>query len=499
MKRNQILSILFLFQISFLFAQKPNIVIIYADDIGYGDFHCYYPQNKLQTPNVDKLAKEGLVFTRAYTTAATCTPSRYSLLTGEYPWRKTGIKVLPGDATALIKSGSPTIASVFKNVGYETAVIGKWHLGLGDSLGPDWNATIKESPNDIGFKYSYIMAATGDRVPTVYVENGKVVNLDLKDPIAIDYKNKIGNEPIGREHPELLKVKHSHGHDFTIVNGVGRIGYMSGGNAARWVDEDMADTFTNKAVGFIETNKDKPFFLYFATHDVHVPRVPNARFAGKSGLGARGDALLEFDWAVGEILKTLELNGLNKNTLVILSSDNGPVLDDGYQDQAVELLGAHQPAGDLRGGKYSIFEAGTRVPFIVRYPGKVKPGVSNALISQVDLIASLSTLIGQSTPKEAVDSQNQLNALLGKDRIGRKDLVINTQSGGAYAIVEERWKYITPTDGQAKSRTNVELGNSPSPQLYDLKADTRERNNLAEKETEEVKRLEKHLEEIRNK
>ncbi|MCR6643049.1 MAG: sulfatase-like hydrolase/transferase [Sporocytophaga sp.] len=445
------------------------------------------------------LQKKVFFFTRAYTTAATCTPSRYSLLTGEYPWRKTGIKVLAGDATALIKSGRPTIASVFRNAGYETAVVGKWHLGLGDSLAPDWNSTIKESPNDIGFKYSFIMAATGDRVPTVYVENSKVVNLDPVDPITVNYKNKIGNDPIGREHPELLKVKHSHGHDFTIVNGVGRIGYMSGGNKARWVDEDMADTFTNKAVGFIETNKDKPFFLYFATHDVHVPRVPHPRFAGKSGLGARGDALLEFDWAVGEILQALEKNGLTKNTLVILSSDNGPVLDDGYQDQAVELLGDHHPAGALRGGKYSIFEAGTRVPFIVRYPAKVKPGVSNALISQVDLIASLSTLIGQSPPKEAVDSQNQLNTLLGKDKTGRNELVTNTQSGGAFAIVEERWKYISPSDGQAKSRTTVELGNSPAPQLYDLKLDAGEKNNLAEKETEVVNRLERRLEEIRNK
>ncbi|HSD05764.1 arylsulfatase [Flavobacterium sp.] len=497
MTKNLILSTLILLQTTYLFAQKPNVVIIYADDIGYGDFHCYYPNNKLQTPNVDKLAKDGLLFTRAYTTAATCTPSRYSLLTGEYSWRQKGIKILPGNAPALIKSGRPTIASVFKNAGYETAVVGKWHLGLGDSQGPDWNTTIKETPNDVGFKYSFILPATGDRVPTVYIENSKVVNLDPKDPIIVDYNNKVGNEPIGREHPELLKVKHSHGHDYTIINGVGRIGYMSGGKAARWVDEDMADIFTNKAVGYIEKNKDKPFFLYFATHDIHVPRLPNQRFVGKSGLGARGDALLEFDWSVGEILKTLEKNGLSKNTLVILSSDNGPVVDDGYQDQSVELLGDHHPAGNLRGRKGGIFEAGSRVPFILRYSEKVKPGVSNALISQVDLIASLSALIGQNTPKEAVDSQNQLNALLGKDKVGRKELVTN--SVGSYAIVEERFKYIAPTEGQVNTNTNAERGNSNSPQLYDLTLDVGEKNNLAEKEPETVKRLEKRLAEIRNK
>lgn len=480
--------------------RKPNVVIIYADDIGYGDFSCYSPENRVKTPHVDKLAQKGRRFDRAYSTAATCTPSRYSLLTGEYPWRKNGINVLAGDASAIIRSGRSTLASVFQQAGYRTGVIGKWHLGLGGDQGPDWNGVIRESPNDVGFDYSFIMAATGDRVPTVYVENSRVVNLDPQDPIQVNYRTKVGNEPTGRENPELLKMKHSHGHDFTIVNGVGRIGYMTGGKAARWVDETMADTFTSKAVHFIEENKRQPFFLYFATHDVHVPRVPHPRFAGKSGHGLRGDALLEFDWSVGEILKALEENGLLKNTLVILSSDNGPVVDDGYHDGAVEQLGNHRPSGPLRGGKYSIFEGGTRVPFIVSYPGKVKPGISHALFSQVDLFASLSALIGETPALDTKDSQNQLNALLGKDKKGRKEVVVHSQSGGAFAIIEADWKYITPTKGAAVQKdTQIELGNSPSPQLYHLKKDTGEKDNLAEKEPARKSALEKRLTEIRDK
>lgn len=476
----------------------PNVVIIYADDIGYGDLSCYSPKHTLKTPHVDKLAKQGLRFTRAYCTGATCTPSRYSLLTGEYPWRPKGVGVLAGDASALIRAGRPTLASVFKQAGYQTAVVGKWHLGLGNDQGPNWNGPISESPNDLGFGYSFIMAATGDRVPTVYVENARVVNLDPNDPISVNYKSKIGTEPTGRDNPELLKMKHSHGHDFTIVNGVGRIGYMAGGKAARWIDEDMADTFTSKAVKFIQDHKRKPFLLYFAPHDIHVPRVPHPRFVGKSGMGPRGDALLEFDWSVGEILKALDQNGLTQNTLVILSSDNGPVVDDGYQDQAVELLGAHRPAAELRGGKYSIFEAGTRVPFVVKWPKRVKPGTSAALISQVDLVASLAALIGQPSPKEAIDSQNHLKALLGASATARQELVTHTQVGGAFAIVENTWKYIAPSKGPAlNAATNTELGNSPTPQLYNLKTDPSEKQNLADIQTEVRQRLEQRLNQIK--
>ena len=311
--------------------QRPNVVLIYADDIGYGDLSCY-GDTKVKTPNVDRLASQGLRFTDAYATSATCTPSRFSLLTGEYAWRQKGTGVAPGNASLIIQPGRSTLPGVFKAAGYQTGVVGKWHLGLGGPEGPDWNGELKPGPLEIGFTHSYIMAATGDRVPCVYVENHRVVNLDANDPIRVDYAKKIGNEPTGRENPELLKMSYSHGHDMTIVNGVSRIGWMTGGKSALWKDEDMADVFTSQAVKFIENNQKKPasgqpLFLYFATHDIHVPRMPHPRFVGKSGLGARGDALLEFNWAVGEIMKTLDRLGLTKNTLVVLSSDNGPVVD----------------------------------------------------------------------------------------------------------------------------------------------------------------------------
>jgi arylsulfatase A-like enzyme len=472
------------------------VVIIYADDIGYGDLSCYQPNNKVKTPNADRLAKEGLQCMRAYATGATCTPSRYSLMTGEYAWRKKGTGILPGDAPAIIQAGRQTLASIFQKTGYKTGIVGKWHLGLGEAGGADWNGEIKQNPNDLGFDYSFILAATGDRVPTVYVENRRVVGLQTNDPIQVSYKEKIGNEPTGRENPELLKMKHSHGHDFTIVNGVGRIGYMTGGKVARWVDEDMADVFTQNAVKFIENSKEKPFFLYFATHDIHVPRMPNARFVGKSGMGARGDVLLEFDWSVGEILQALDKYNLTENTIVILSSDNGAVLDDGYQDQAVELLGQHYPFGNLRGGKGSIFEAGTRIPFIIRYPAKIKNGVSNALISQIDLLASFATMLGQEVNRnEVIDSENQLNTIFGKNKKG-KEMVI--QHAGTWAINNGVWKYIEPSSNNKMNKdTNTETGNNPEPQLYNLKKDPHEKQNLSNQYPKRVKKMKDILEQIK--
>ena len=284
---------------------KPNIVIIYTDDLGVGDISAN-GATKVKTPNIDRIANQGLRFTNAYATAATCTPSRFSLLTGKYAWRKSGTNIAPGDAALIIPTNEETMPGMLQKAGYQTAVVGKWHLGLGPAGGPVWNSDIKPGPLEVGFNYSFIMPATGDRVPCVYMENYRIVDLDPADPITVSYKEKIGNEPTGKENPELLKLNYSHGHDATIVNGVSRIGWMTGGKKARWIDEDMADVFTGRAVNFIEKNAKNPFFLYFATQDIHVPRVPHSRFVGKSGMGARGDAILQLDWTVGEVLKTLD-------------------------------------------------------------------------------------------------------------------------------------------------------------------------------------------------
>ncbi len=271
---------------------RPNVILIYADDIGYGDVSCY-SATAPKTPNIDRLAKEGLRFTDGHAPAATCTPSRYALLTGEYAWRKEGTGILPGNAALIIEPGRTTLASLFQQAGYATGVVGKWHLGLGPQGGPDWNAAITPGPKEVGFASSFIMAATGDRVPTVYVADGRVVGLDPADPIRVSYDKPVGDWPTGKANPDLLKMRPSHGHDQTIVNGISRIGYMTGGKAALWRDEDMADVFTGKAVSFLEQQRGKPFFLYFALHDPHVPRVPHPRFVGKSGMGPRGDAIVQ--------------------------------------------------------------------------------------------------------------------------------------------------------------------------------------------------------------
>ncbi len=475
-------------------AQRPNIVLIYADDLGYGDVGCY-GATQVKTPHIDALASAGVRFTHAHSPSATCTPSRYAMLTGQYAWRKRGTGVLPGDARMIIQPGRTTLPAILQKAGYKTGVVGKWHLGLGGA-DLDWNGDITPGPLDIGFDYNFLVPATGDRVPCVYVENRRVVGLDPSDPIQVSFGQPIGNEPTGEDHPELLKMHPSHGHNQTIVNGISRIGYMSGGKAARWVDEDMADTITAKATEFIEQHKHQPFFLYFATHDIHVPRVPHPRFVGKSGLGPRGDAIVQLDWCVGEILRTLDRLDLTNNTLVIFTSDNGPVVDDGYRDEAVEKLDGHKPAGPLRGGKYSAFDAGTRVPFLIRWPGRVEPGSSNALVSQVDLPASLAALTGQELgADDAPDSFDVLGALLGRNTTGRDHLV---EHAGTLSIIKGPWKYIEPSRGARYNRsTDTELGNDPEPQLYKLANDIGETNNLATEHPEIVAELSALLKKIR--
>ena len=390
-----------------------------------------------------------------------------------------------------------TLPGVLQEAGYITGVVGKWHLGLG--LGEvDWNAEITPGPREIGFDYSFLIPATGDRVPCVFVENQRVVGLDPDDPIQVSFSFELDGYPTGTSHPELLKMKADPQHSNTIVNGVSRIGFMSGGEKALWVDEEFPFVLNRKAREFMESAGDQPFFLYYAFHDIHVPRLPHPDFVGKSSMGPRGDAIAQVDWCVGELVGLLEELGLSENTLVIFTSDNGPVLDDGYDDMAVEMLGDHNPSGPFRGGKYSAYEAGTRMPTVVYWPGVVEPGVSDALLSQVDLMASLAVLAGRELGEdEGPDSEDHLDAWLGKVNTGREEML---EEAFTMALRQGNWKYIHPQEKSTPewlANKNIENGLSEEVQLYDLEADPYEQINLAKTHPEKVKEMQSLLRKIR--
>ena len=473
---------------------KPNIIIIYADDLGYGDLSCYGAQ-LVKTPNIDKLAKGGIRFTDAHCTAATCTPSRFSMLTGSYAFRNNAA-ILPGDAPLLIRPGTPTLPSMLQKAGYATAIIGKWHLGLGNGV-INWNGDIRPGPLELGFDYSFLVPATLDRVPCVFVENHNVVNLDPNDPIQVNYDHKIGKEPTGLEHPELLKVKADTQHSNTIINGISRIGYTSGGRSAWWKDEEIPNVLINKTKTFLNNNRNRPFFLYLAYTDIHVPRDPNPMFKGLTSMGIRGDDIVQMDWTTGEIMKELEKLGLSKNTLIIFTSDNGPVLNDGYNDNSEKLAGSHKPAGPFKGGKYSAYEGGTRVPTIVYWPSNVRPAVSNALVSQVDFYASLAALTGQTlSPQEAPDSYNMLPVLLGKTATGRRSML---EEAFTLALRNGTWKYIAAqTKGTPVwlKEKDVKTGLAETAQLFQLNNDMGEKNNVIDKFPDQAKKMHQMLKDM---
>ena len=471
---------------------KPNIVIIYLDDLGYGDISCY-KSGKINTPNIDALANNGVRFTNGYATSATSTPSRYGLMTGVYPWRNKDAKILPGSAPMLIAPNQQTIPSMLHTVGYQTAVVGKWHLGLGTGI-VDWNQKVTPNPNDVGFDYSYVLAATQDRVPTVYIDNGYVDGLKKDDNLQVDYDKNFEGQATGKLNPELTTMKWHHGHNGSIVNGIPRIGFVKGGSSANWTDVDIADHFLTKAQDYVKSHKANPFFLYYALNQPHVPRTPNQRFVGKSGLGPRGDAVIEADWCIGEFIKTLKNEGILDNTLIVFSSDNGPVLNDGYYDDAVEKLNGHTPAGPLKGGKYSLYEAGTRVPFFTYWKGKIQPQVSDALVCQMDLMASIAKLVGADA--KATDSQNLLDVFMGKSKKGRESLVLEANTKTAFRKGD--WLVIPPYPGDPiLDEVKIEVGNSTEYQLYNLKDDIGQNQNLAKKQPKILSQMLKEFEAVR--
>jgi arylsulfatase A-like enzyme len=494
MKRKLMLSCLLLTCTGFA-AETPNIIFILADDIGYGDFSCY-GATKVKTPNIDKLASSGIRFTDGHSAANVCTPSRFAFMTGQYAFRHPNTGIARGIEGLLIPENRTTIAHVMKRAGYATGVVGKWHLGLGKTP-TDYNGEIKPGPLEIGFDYAWLLPATGDRTPCVWVENRKVVNLDPADPIALDYS-------VGRGAPD------------SFVNGIPRIGKQTGGKAALWKDDEMSLVIAKKGGAFIEQNKEKPFFLYFATHNIHVPRVPNAQFRGKSACGTRGDTIVEFDWMVGQLVDTLERLGLREKTLIVLSSDNGGVLDTNGPDKVnsgtVETNNGHAFNGVLRGTKGSLYEGGTRVPFIVSWPKRIAPGVSDALVCQIDLMASFAALTGQKlAEQEGPDSVNVLPHLLGeKTEKPLRDILIEQNNNGlGLALRQGTWKFIPGnvlamkrSQKREKQNKSEPLKNAQQPvsgQLYNLAADLSETNNVAAHNPERVKEMQAALERIRSK
>lgn len=359
--------------------KKPNIVLILADDLGYGDVGCY-GATKVKTPNIDRLASEGRRFTDAHSASAVCTPSRYALLTGEYPFRKDLWGPVMNPSPLVVDPSRMTIASLLKREGYATACFGKWHLGFGSKPKPDWNADLKPGPLELGFDRYFGIPVVNSHPPFVWVDDHRVVGLDPADPLVY------GGKPPTREFQEKMMKP-----------------AISGGKAAHalYRDEELGTTLTEKATAWmkqkVSTNNQapgtkKPFFLYFATPHIHHPFTPGVRFKGSSQASRYGDFIQEFDWMVGEVMRTLDELKLSDNTLIILTSDNGGMLNQGGQEA---WTAGHRLNGDLLGFKFDAWEGGHRVPFIARWPGKIPAGSSSdQLICQVDMLATFAALTG---------------------------------------------------------------------------------------------------------
>jgi len=446
-------------------SQRPNIVLIMADDLGYGDLGCYNEKSKIDTPNIDRLATQGLRFTDMHSPSAVCTPTRYGLLTGRYAWRtrlKSG--VLWGYSPALINTDRPTIASMLKQHGYRTGCVGKWHLGLGKEKKTNYFKPLHPCPNDYGFDYFFGIPASLDMDPYVYVENDRVV----KKPT------------------ETIKGSRQ-------VRQGGNGFWRGGGIAPGFRHIDVLPKITEKAVGFINTHSekhsDKPFFLYFPLSAPHTPWLPLEPYRGKSGAGAYGDFVMQVDATVGRILATLKRHHLTENTLVIVTSDNGAHWTPGDKKKFGHLANGH-----LRGQKADAWEGGHRVPFIARWPGVVEPGSrSNETLCLTDVFATTAAIVEHSLPKNAAeDSFNFLPVLRG-DRLVKpvREAVVHHSARGMFAIRNGPWKLILGRGSGGFSRPRVikPKPGEPKGQLYHLAKDPAESRNLYSQRPEIVKEL----------
>jgi len=488
-------------------AEQPNVVFIFADDLGYGDLGCY-GATKVQTPNIDRLAAQGRMFTDAHSASAVCTPSRYALLTGEYPLRhgKGGVwGPSSHTATLLVGTDRQTLGKVFQEAGYATACVGKWHLGFGEGR-CDWNKPLKPGPLEVGFDYYFGVPKVNSGFPFVYVENHGIVGYDPADPLRIDKKNAsptpIFPPEAGRKSPNIFagaKKAHEIYHDERIATTLVE-------KARTWIGKNSHSATSGQA--------QKPFFLYLATTNIHHPFTPAPRFKGTSQCGLYGDFIHELDWAVGEVVKCLEENGVADNTLVIFTSDNGGMFNIGGQDA---WDAGHRLNGELLGFKFGAWEGGHRIPFIAKWPGKIKAGsVSKQLLCNVDMVATMAALTGVTVKDgHARDSVNLLPALTGDPQEPiRETLVLAPHKPQCLSVRKGKWMYIGAKGSggftQKKrgehafggaaaiayagyENSDIENGkikaDAPPAQLYDLKNDLRQTTNLYREHPELVAEL----------
>lgn len=474
----------------------PNIVYILADDLGYGDLSCYNPDGKIRTPNIDRLASAGMRFTDAHSPSSVCTPTRYALLTGQYPWRsRLPQGVLRGYGRTLIDSATHTVGSWLQERGYRTAVIGKWHLGLDWQLRPghehalepgsygvrengvvtdmdpdhiDFTRPPLNGPTTRGFDYSFILPASLDMDPYCYLENDTLTEL----PTAYTEGNDLNTGYTGAF-------------------------WRAGKMAPSFVFEDVLPTFTEKAIAWLDKRDDAPFFLYLPLAAPHTPWVPTDEYGGKSDAGLYGDFVQMVDAEVGRILDALDSKGLSENTVVVFASDNGPY----WRPHFIEKFN-HRAAGPLKGMKADIWEGGHRVPFIVRWPGRVTPGTtSSALTTLTNLMATCAEIVGGSPPPTAIDSYSIVPVLQGAtDNVPGQPAVIHHSSMGHFAIRQGDWKMIEKggSGGFSPPATVVATPDSPEGQLYDLSKDIEESDNLIERFPDRAAAMQTLLDSIRN-